>query len=89
MRHNNVLPNAHLHKDWQRRVKTWFNQAGKKESRRIARAKKAALIAPRPLDGPLRPAVRCPTVKYNIKLRAGRGFTLDELNVFYLISRTR
>ena len=27
----------------------------------------------------IRPAVRCPTQRYNMKLRAGRGFTLDEL----------
>lgn len=27
----------------------------------------------------LRPAVRCPTLKYNTKLRAGRGFTIEEL----------
>ena len=33
---------------------------------------------PRPLHR-LRSAVRCPTIKYNSKLRAGRGFSLDEL----------
>ena len=80
-RHNNQLPNGHFHKDWQRRVKTWFDQPGRKSSRRLARMKKAATIAPRPVDGPLRPAVRCPTIKYNTKLRAGRGFTLAELKV--------
>merc|ERR1711893_495860 len=40
---------------------------------------KAAAIAPRPLAGPLRPIVRCPTFKYNTRVRAGRGFSLDEL----------
>lgn len=39
----------------------------------------AARIAPRPVDGPLRPVVRCPTNKYNMKQRLGRGFTFDEL----------
>ncbi|KAI8808065.1 ribosomal protein L13e-domain-containing protein [Cladochytrium replicatum] len=77
--HNNQLPNAHLHKDWQLRVKTWFDQPAKKKTRRIARSKKAAAIAPRPVDGLLRPAVRAPTLKYNTKVRAGRGFTLEEL----------
>ncbi len=43
--------------------------------------KKAAAVAPRPVDGTLRPAVRCPTFKYNMKMRAGRGFTLEELKV--------
>ncbi|CAO3667106.1 unnamed protein product [Umbelopsis ramanniana] len=79
LKHNNQLPNQHFRKDWQRRVKTWFDQPGRKKSRRIARIQKAASIAPRPVDGLLRPAVRCPTIKYNTKLRAGRGFTLEEL----------
>ncbi|KAF0458333.1 50S ribosomal protein L13e [Gigaspora margarita] len=78
MKHNNQLPNGHFHKDWQLRVKTWFNQPGRKKRRRINRIQKAARIAPRPIEL-LRPAVRCPTIKYNTKLRAGRGFTLDEL----------
>jgi large subunit ribosomal protein L13e len=78
MKHNNILPNIHFHKDWQRYVKTWFDQAGQKKRRRNLRSAKAARIAPRPLDL-LRPAVRCPTLKYKTKLRAGRGFTLQEL----------
>merc|ERR1711991_406536 len=35
-------------------------------------------MAPRPLNL-LRPAVRGQTVKYNNRVRAGRGFTFDEL----------
>ncbi|KAK9728701.1 60S ribosomal protein L13 [Basidiobolus ranarum] len=79
MKHNNQLPNNHFRKDWQLRVKTWFDQAGRKKRRRLNRVQKAARIAPRPVDGLLRPAVRCPTIKYNTKLRAGKGFTLEEL----------
>ena len=41
--------------------------------------KKAAAIAPRPVSGLLRPVVKPPTVRYNYKLREGRGFTLTEL----------
>ncbi|CAJ0765862.1 6794_t:CDS:2, partial [Entrophospora sp. SA101] len=78
MKHNNQLPNVHFHKDWQLRVKTWFDQPGRKKRRRLNRIRKATNIAPRPIQL-LRPAVRCPTVRYNTKLRAGRGFTLDEL----------
>ncbi|CAG8543601.1 904_t:CDS:2 [Funneliformis caledonium] len=78
MKHNNRLPNVHFHKDWQIRVKTWFDQPGRKKRRRLNRIDKAARIAPRPIEL-LRPAVRCPTRRYNTKLRAGRGFTLDEL----------
>ena len=75
---NQMIPNAHFHKDWQTYVKTWFNQPARKERRRKNRAIKAAKVAPRPVKS-LRPIVRCPTYKYNIKDRAGRGFTLEEL----------
>ena len=77
---NNVIANSHFHKTcWQLHVKTWFNQAARKQRRRNVRAKKAAAIAPRPTSGLLRPIVRPPTIKYNYKLRQGRGFTFDEL----------
>ena len=76
---NNMIPNGHFHKDWQRFVKTWFNQPACKYRRRQNRVKKARSIAPRPAAGPLRPVVRCPTVRYHTKVRAGRGFTLQEL----------
>ncbi|KAF7636594.1 60S ribosomal protein L13 [Meloidogyne graminicola] len=78
-RGNNMLPNAHFHKHWQRRIKTWFNQPARKQRRRLARLSKAARVAPRPVGGLLRPIVHCPTIRYNSKLRLGRGFTLDEL----------
>ncbi|XP_023029253.1 ribosomal protein L13 [Leptinotarsa decemlineata] len=76
---NNMIPNGHFHKDWQRFVKTWFNQPARKHRRRQNRLKKAKAIAPRPAAGPLRPVVRCPSVRYHTKVRAGRGFTLQEL----------
>jgi len=78
MKHNNQIDNQHFRKDWQRRVVQNLNQPAQKLRRRIARKAKAQKIAPRPI-GLLRPAVRCTTVKYNSKLRAGRGFTFDEL----------
>eukprot|EP00096_Caligus_rogercresseyi_P000107 TRINITY_DN102_c0_g1_i1.p2 TRINITY_DN102_c0_g1~~TRINITY_DN102_c0_g1_i1.p2 ORF type:complete len:212 (+),score=81.92 TRINITY_DN102_c0_g1_i1:138-773(+) len=75
---NQMVPNAHFHKDWQRYVKTWFNQPARKDRRRRARLAKATRISPRPMES-LRPMVRCPTYRYNIKSRTGRGFTLEEL----------
>ncbi|KAK7675850.1 60S ribosomal protein L13 [Cerrena zonata] len=75
---NLPLLKNHFRKHWQERVKVHLDQAGKKASRRQHRASKAASIAPRPLDA-LRPVVRAPTIKYNRKVRAGRGFTLAEL----------
>merc|ERR1712110_1053042 len=65
-------------KDWQRRVKTFFDQPAKKKKRYLRRKAKAARVAPRPA-GLLRPAVRCPSQRYNMKVRLGRGFTAAEL----------
>ncbi|XP_072985468.1 large ribosomal subunit protein eL13z-like [Typha latifolia] len=79
VKHNNVVPNGHFKKHWQNYVRTWFNQPARKTRRRIARQKKAVKIFPRPTAGPLRPIVQCQTLKYNMKSRAGRGFTLEEL----------
>ncbi|KAG0457602.1 hypothetical protein HPP92_022759 [Vanilla planifolia] len=79
VKHNNVVPNGHFKKHWQNYVRTWFNQPARKTRRRIARQKKAVKIFPRPTSGPLRPVVQCPTRKYNMKSRAGKGFTLEEL----------
>eukprot|EP00158_Paraphelidium_tribonemae_P010348 Partr_v1_DN46774_c0_g1_i1_m54235 putative 60S ribosomal protein L13 len=75
---NKVIPNTHFRKDWQLRVKTWFNQPAKKLKRRNLRAAKAKAVFPRPVER-LRPVVHAPTQKYNAKTRAGRGFSLDEL----------
>ena len=44
----------------------------------MARAAKAAAIAPRPLQK-LRPEVHCQTQRYGSKVRLGKGFTLAEL----------
>ncbi|KAF8782845.1 60S ribosomal protein L13-like [Argiope bruennichi] len=76
---NNMIPNGHFHKDWQRFVKTWFNQPMRKKRRHASRVKKARVIAPRPAKGPIRPVVRCPTFRYHTKQRLGRGFSLEEL----------
>mmetsp|Transcript_56673 Transcript_56673/g.64689 ORF Transcript_56673/g.64689 Transcript_56673/m.64689 type:complete len:211 (+) Transcript_56673:54-686(+) len=78
MKHNNELTPVHLHKWWQRYVKTWFNQPARKNRRRIARERKAAAAFPRPLES-LRPVVRGHTLKYNTKEKTGRGFTLNEI----------
>ena len=82
IRHNNVVCNNHLHKKWQTRVKTWFNQPARKHRRNQNRIKKARAVAPRPVKT-LRPAVKCPTFKYNTRTRLGRGFSLEELKVSY------
>ncbi|KIZ01101.1 60S ribosomal protein L13-2, partial [Monoraphidium neglectum] len=79
VKHNNVIPNQHFKKKWQFRVRTWFNQPARKLRRRQARAEKAAKAFPRPAAGPLRPVVHGQTIKYNAKVRLGRGFTLAEL----------
>mmetsp|Transcript_1681 Transcript_1681/g.3962 ORF Transcript_1681/g.3962 Transcript_1681/m.3962 type:complete len:215 (+) Transcript_1681:124-768(+) len=83
VKHNNVVPNQHFKKHgagggWQSRVRVNLNQPAQKLRRRLARKAKAEKVAPRPVNL-LRPAVHCPTQRYNMKLRAGRGFTLAEL----------
>merc|ERR1712137_17877 len=50
-----------------------------KKRRSQNRKAKAARLAPRPAAGLLRPVVHPPTRRYNMKLRLGKGFTLDEL----------
>eukprot|EP00995_Heteronema_vittatum_P007341 NODE_2490_length_782_cov_314.732606_g1735_i0.p1 GENE.NODE_2490_length_782_cov_314.732606_g1735_i0~~NODE_2490_length_782_cov_314.732606_g1735_i0.p1 ORF type:complete len:195 (-),score=30.56 NODE_2490_length_782_cov_314.732606_g1735_i0:77-661(-) len=79
VKHNNMIPNGHFHKDWQRWISTWFNQPGRKKRRRVARQLKAERVAPRPVEGLLRSAVHPPSIRYNMKLREGRGFSLEEL----------
>jgi len=76
--HNNVLHSNHFRKDWQSRVRTWFDQPGRKLRRRTARKAKATTLGVRPLTL-LRPAVRAQTIRYNRKVREGRGFSLAEL----------
>lgn len=78
MKHNNALPNVHYRKEWDLRVKTWLDQPMRKHRRRVARKAKAAAVFPRPVSA-LRPVVRGQTVRYNTKVRAGKGFTLAEL----------
>jgi large subunit ribosomal protein L13e len=84
VKHNNIIPNLHFHKKYCQssrgplKVKLALNQASRKKSRRLARAKKAAALAPAPVHK-LRPIVHCPTQKYSAKTRLGKGFTLEEL----------
>merc|ERR1711920_1132909 len=80
-------PNVHFRKvngmmhGRQNRVmmRTWFDQAARKKRRSQNRKVKAAKLAPRPAAGLLRPVVHPPTQRYNMKLRLGKGFTLEEL----------
>merc|ERR1711920_364264 len=80
-------PNVHFRKvngmmhGRQNRVmmRTWFDQAARKKRRSQNRKVKAAKLAPRPAAGLLRPVVHPPTQRYNMRLRLGKGFTLEEL----------
>mmetsp|Transcript_16049 Transcript_16049/g.19667 ORF Transcript_16049/g.19667 Transcript_16049/m.19667 type:complete len:240 (-) Transcript_16049:31-750(-) len=78
VKHNKKIPNIHLHKDWQRYIRTHFDQPSKTKRRRQLRRKKAERLAPRPLRK-LKPIVQCPTQRYNMKIRQGKGFSLLEL----------
>ncbi|XP_029655941.1 60S ribosomal protein L13-like [Octopus sinensis] len=72
------LPNDHRRKHWTRRIKTCFDQPMKKIRRRRLRAEKKAANPLQPTSL-LRPVVRCPTRRYNFRVRRGRGFSLQEL----------
>ncbi|CAO2592614.1 60S ribosomal protein L13 [Lemmus lemmus] len=78
---NGMILQPHFHKGWQQRVDTWFNQPARKICRCKAWQAKARSIAPRSVSGPIRPIVRCLRVRYHTKVRAGRGFILEELRV--------
>jgi large subunit ribosomal protein L13e len=80
---NKMIPNGHFHKDWQRYVRVAFKQPMRAIRRKRNRVIKAKKIAPRPAAGLLRPIVRCPGVRYNTKLRMGKGFSLEELKVSF------
>ena len=92
VKHNNIIPNIHCKKKYLQssrgplKVRLTLNQASKKKSRRMARAAKAAAIAPRPLKL-LRPSVHCQTQRYSAKVRLGKGFTLEELKAAGLTAR--
>lgn len=45
VRHNNVISNNHFRKEWQLRVRTWFNQPARKQRRRSARQLKVRTAA--------------------------------------------
>merc|ERR1711965_1256134 len=87
MKHNNMIAKEHFKKYWQRYVKTWFDQPAKKKARRLARQKKAAAVAPRPVAGSLRSVVHPPPARYNSKVRSGRGFSLAEIKAAGLNKR--
>jgi len=77
-KHNNRVPNNHFKKDWEKRIKTHFNQPAQKKIRQVRRKVRAAQKSPRP-DSLLRPVVRCQTQRYNARVKLGRGFSLAEL----------
>ena len=78
VKHNNIVPNVHLRKHWQRRVRVHLDQASKKHVRVLRRQRRAQEMFPRPIQS-LRPVVSSQTRKYAGKVRYGRGFTLSEL----------
>ncbi|CAO2612249.1 60S ribosomal protein L13 [Lemmus lemmus] len=73
---NGMILKPHFHTDWQQRAR--------KIRRRMTRQAKANRIALRPMSGPIRPIVRCPAVSYHTMIRAGLGFSLEELRVAHI-----
>jgi large subunit ribosomal protein L13e len=77
---NKAIPKNHFRKDWQERVRTWFEQPAQAHRRKVARTRKAARLFPRPTES-LKPVVHPAGLRHNMKIRLGRGFTLEELKV--------
>jgi large subunit ribosomal protein L13e len=44
VKHNNVVASGNVKKDWQRHVKTWFNQPARKQRRRIGELPRSCLF---------------------------------------------
>ncbi len=78
VKHNNIVPNVHLRKHWQRRVRVHLDQPQKKLVRLQKRQAKSKQMYPRPVQK-LRPIVSSATRRYAGKVRYGRGFTLAEI----------
>jgi len=77
MKHNNVLGRGHSRKN-ALRFKTWFHQPVQRSIRREKRIEKARKLSPSNVHL-LKPVVRCPSRRFNMKERYGRGFSLAEL----------
>jgi len=75
---NKAVPRNHFRKEWQSKVQTWFDQPGKARRRKLLRNRKAASVFPRPLET-LKPVVHPPSIRWNMKVRLGKGFTTEEL----------
>jgi len=86
VKHNNIVPNVHFHKEWDRRVKLWFDQPAQKAARKQRRLKKLKAIFPRPL-GSLKPTVRPSSIRHNHRVKLGRGFTVEEIKAAGLTAR--
>ena len=75
---NKAVPHNHYTKEWHDHVRTWFDQPARATRRSATRNKKAAQIFPRPIES-LKPVIHPAGIRYNMKVRLGRGFTIEEL----------
>ena len=89
---NNAIPHVHQRKHYhpcssqKGNFKVFLAQPQRKIRRRRLRLQKAKKSFPRPIKM-LRPQVSCPTIRYNMKKRLGRGFTPEELKAANLNPR--
>lgn len=87
VKHNKAIDCNQFRKDIHPLIKTWFNQPAKKLRRRKVRQEKARLAGENALINTLKPFVNACGQKHNYKLRAGRGFTPEELKAANLTIR--
>lgn len=79
-RRSNKISSPHYRKHWRSFVKTWFEQPSRKRKRKIKRQEtKDNLRFDPSIKYLIRPIVHNPTFIHNMKLRFGRGFSMNEV----------
>jgi len=82
VKHNNSIPKGHFKKNWQKFIKTSFNQPSKREKRRKIRTVKKKMIEQKKLSANVfLPIVHCPTLMHNTRVKFGRGFSKKEIEM--------
>src|ERR1044072_2267281 len=78
-KHINILPNDLICKHWQNYAKTWLNQPARKPRRCTTQLVNTNKMVYLTLDKILRDIIHGRSVKYNMKVRLGKGSSELEL----------
>lgn len=84
-----IILKAHFLKAWQPPVNIWFNQLAPKIYKFEAWQVKAGCNAPCPASDSIRLVVRDLIVRYHSKVRASRGFSLENSGWLVFIKKKK